>query len=599
VKALDFRVLIKNQWVIVSALVGLVALGTTVVDVFTGKFGSSTVSQPQNQTNNQVQNQVTPQPQPVVNPKHSRQWVIDSAGGKDSDAKDFGQIVNSLQEGDTVQVRAGSYNGPLALAKAVTVTGDTDQKTGARPSVHYSGGTGCTITGGRVTLENLDFSETSEGSSVLIAARSQAVVQIKNSNFVSRGSDCVTALESAQLIAQDCSFRTLGKGYGCYIKGNAKATIERGTFEENRGCVDCIESGSVSITDSKFSNNTNDSKESYSIWLQSTATAELSGCTFTENTIPLIATQGTMTLTNCRIEKTRGGFYHFVLAAAGANTAVSLTNCEFVANQHAVLATEGAKMTIEGCKFEQSGQLPQGTLAANDANILISKPNTEATISNTTLSDIQFAGVLVADQARASLKDTTIQGGQYGINLGVTDPNLPKGGFAELENVTFSGQIGQAVRLTHASYLKLFKCHIDGDAWDSSISIDTGSTLEMAACEVKAGQGNGLEAIAPNSQAHVEQCQFLSFQGTGIMAKDRAKIALVGCTLEQNDVGAQADENGMITLENCTIQSNRTYGVSATHRGYVGLTTTTFTDQANQTFKDTSSSVRVSSTTER
>jgi len=607
VKTIDFRVLIRNQWVIVCSLVGLVAFGTSMVDVFTGKFGSSTTTPTQNNTN-QAQNQVTPQQQQqlqqlqqqqsTIKPKHGRQWVLDSAGGGESDAKDFFQIVNSLQDGDTIQVKAGSYNGPIALAKSVSITGETDSKTGARPSIHYAGGTGCAVTAGQVIFETLDFSETSEGSSVLITARSQSVVQIKNCNFVSRGSDCVVTWESAQMVLEDCSFRTLGKGYGCYIKGNAKATINRCSFEENRGCVDCIESGSVQINDSKFDNNTNDSKDSYSIWLESAGTAELNRCTFTENTIPIIAARGTMVLSNCRLEKIHDGFYHFVLAAVGANTSVTLTNCEFVANEHAVLANQGARLSIEGCKFQQSGRVPTGSLAANDANVLVAQPNTQATITNTTFTDVQFAGVLVADQATATLKDTTIQGGQYGVDLGVTEPNLPKGGFAQLENVTLKGQIGQAVRVTHASYAKLFNCHIDGDAWDSSIYV-SGSGLEMAGCEVKAGQGNGLEVITQNSQAHAEQCQFLNFQGSGVLAQDRAKIILIGCTLEQNDTGAQAGgaeetgEGGTLTLDNCTIRSNRTYGVSAFHRSNVTLTATNFSDQPNQTFKDPSSSVRV------
>src|SRR5260221_14610469 len=113
-----------------------------MVDVFTGKFGSSTTTPTQNSTN-QAQNQVTPQQQQLqqqqlqqqstIKPKHGRQWVLDSAGGGESDAKDFFQIVNSLQDGDTIQVKAGSYNGPIALAKSVSITGETDSKIMARP----------------------------------------------------------------------------------------------------------------------------------------------------------------------------------------------------------------------------------------------------------------------------------------------------------------------------------------------------------------------------------------------------------------------------------------------------------------------------------
>jgi parallel beta helix pectate lyase-like protein len=600
VRGLDFRVLIKNQWVIVCSLVGLVALLTTMVDVFTGKFGSSTSTQTANNnqtTNNTQGNQGTQQQQAISKPKHGRQWVLDSAGTADADAKDFAQIVNSLQDGDTVQVRAGSYNGPLALAKSVVITGDTDQKTGARASIHYSG-TGCVITGGQVTLQNLDVSETSEGESVLISVVSQSVLQIKNCNLLSRGSNGIAMSENAQLTLQDSSLGTGNKGTACTVKGYCKVTMERCSFEENLRCIDCLEQGSVAVNDCKFQNNISDSDKASLVYFGSTGSAQFSHCTFTENTVGITDAQGIMTLTNCRFEKNREGYYKCTLASTSwqnASGKLSLSACEFVSNPRAVLVSNGGQLTMDGCKFQGCGQIPKGgDLPANYANLLIMSQGSSATVTNTTFTDVQFAGVLVADQAHATLKDITIQGGQYGIDLGVTATNLSKGGSADLENVTLSGQTGQAARLTRASYLKLFKCHADGEAWDSSIYVDADSILEMAGCDVKGGKGNGLEAVGSNSQARVQQCQFLSFQGTGVVGRNGAKIALTGCTLEQNDIGAQAIESAVVTVENSTIGSNRTYGVSALNAGYVGLANTTFTDQPTQSNKDGFSTVRIS-----
>jgi Right handed beta helix region len=454
VSGLDFRALIKNQWVIVCSLVGLVALCTTMVDLFTGKFGSRTSTETaNNQTtnNNQTGNQVTPQQQAVSKPKHGRQWVLDSTGAGDADAKDFAPIVNSLQDGDTIQVKAGSYNGPLALAKSVVITGDTDQKTGARASIHYSG-TGCVITGGQVTLQNLDVSETSEGGSVLISAVSQSVVQIKNCNLLSLGSNNVAMSENTQLTLQDSSLRTGNKGTACIVKGYAKATIERCSFEENLRCVDCVEQGSVAINDCKFQNNISDSDKASLIYFGSTGSAQLNRCTFTENTVTITDAQGIMTLSNCRFERNREGRYKYTVGAgtSGQNTygKLTLSACEFVSDPTAVWVSNGGQLTMDGCKFQGCGQIPRsGDAPANYANLLIMGQGSVATVTNTTFTDVQFAGVLVADQAHATLKDITIQGGQYGIDLGVSATNLPKGGSADLENVTLSGQTGQAARL--------------------------------------------------------------------------------------------------------------------------------------------------------
>jgi Right handed beta helix region len=602
VSGFDFRALIKNQWIIVCSLVGLVALCTTVVDVSTGKFGSSsntpTANNNQTTNTNQTGNQATPQPQAVSKPKHGRQWVLDSTGASDADAKDFAPIVNSLQDGDTIQVKAGSYNGPLALAKSVIITGDTDQKTAARASIHYSGGTGCVITGSQVTLQNLDVSETSEGGSVLISAISQSVLQIKNCNLLSRGSNCIGMSENAQLTLQDSSLRTVSKGKACTIEGYAKATIDRCTFEENLRCIDCLGQGSVAANDCKFQNNISDSKDASLIYFGSTGSAQLSRCTFTENTGVVTDAQGMMTLTNCRFEKNREGYWKYTVASTSWQSAsgkLALSACEFVSNPRALMVSNGGQLTMEGCKFQNCGQLPKGgDAAANYANLLVMGEGSLATVTNTNFTDVQFAGVLVADQAHATLKDISIHGGQYGIDLGVTASNLAKGGSAELENATLSGQTGQAARLTRGSYLKLFNCHLDGEAWDSSIYVDTGSILEMAGSDLKGGKGNGLEVVGSNSQARAQQCQFLSFQGIGVVGRNEAKVGLTGCTLEQNDTGAQAIESAMLTLENCTIGSNRTYGVSALNAGYVSLANTTFTDQTNQSNKDGFSTVRIS-----
>jgi hypothetical protein len=355
----------------------------------------------------------------------------------------------------------------------------------------------------------------------------------------------------------------------------------------------------VAINDCKFQNNISDSDKASLIYFGSTGSAQLNRCTFTENTVTITDAQGIMTLTNCRFEKNREGRYKYTVGSgtSGQNAygKLTLSACEFVSNPTAVWVSNGGQLTMEGCKFQGCGQIPRsGDAAANYANLLIMGQGSVATVTNTTFTDVQFAGVLVADQAHATLKDITIQGGQYGIDLGVTATNLSKGGSADLENVTLSGQTGQAARLTRASYLKLFNCHVDGEAWDSSIYVDTGSILELAGSDFKAGKGNGLEVVGSNSQARGQQCQFLSFQGTGVVGRNNAKIGLTGCTLEQNDIGAQAIESAMVTLENCTVGSNRTYGVSALNAGYISLANTTFTNQPNQTNKDGFSTVRIS-----
>src|SRR5260221_13967027 len=93
VKTIDFRALIKVQWVLVLSLVALVSFCTTVLDLFTGKFGGAS---------NQRR----------VDSTGKRTWVLDAGGGRGSDGKDFSEIINKVGEGDPIRIKPGVYKGP-------------------------------------------------------------------------------------------------------------------------------------------------------------------------------------------------------------------------------------------------------------------------------------------------------------------------------------------------------------------------------------------------------------------------------------------------------------------------------------------------------
>src|SRR5260221_2723493 len=96
VKTIDFRALIKVQWVLVLSLVALVSFCTTVLDLFTGKFGGAC---------NQRR----------VDSTGKRTWVLDAGGGRGSGGKDFFSIIYKVSEGEPTELQACGAYGPYGL----------------------------------------------------------------------------------------------------------------------------------------------------------------------------------------------------------------------------------------------------------------------------------------------------------------------------------------------------------------------------------------------------------------------------------------------------------------------------------------------------
>ncbi len=551
-KAIDFRALIKNQWVLVLSLVALVSFFTTVFDLFSGRFGGAAS-------------------QRRVDASGKRIWVLDASGSRGSDGKDFSEIINSVAEGDTIELKPGVYNGPAVVARSIRLVGQT-ANSGERASIHYTAGLGMTVTAAQINVENIEFTQTSAGQSGIIVVSGQTIAQISKCAFLTRGSYCISGQGSARIVAQDSKFLSFNQGVGFFIKGNVNGTLERCDFEENQ-------EGAHSEGTSYLGN------------------AQVNGCHFSdnENAAPVQVGQSDMTLNNCIFERNSGSEVGFAIQAYNAAT-LHISNSTFTEDKRPIVIKDGSRLFMENCKLAKCGE---SSKSVSGANLLIEDKNSQATIKKAEFSDIQYAGVLVADEAQLTMQDSTINGGQYGIDLGTTKEKGLVGGTANLQNVTITGQVGQMVRLTRGSKLTMVNCKLNtADAYYSAIYLDSGANIDMSGCEVQGGKKHGLEAVGANTLVVAKNCKFLSFQDAGVLVRRNARATLDSCTLEQNDIGAEvgdgtdARDNATLTLQNCTVSSNRTFGVSAVQRSVLVLSAITYNDQITQIHKDPSAAVR-------
>jgi hypothetical protein len=574
VKMFDFRALFKNQWVLVLSLIALVSFGTTLVDLLTGRFGAA--------------------PTAKTTSGGKRIWVLDASGGR-ADGKDFADIMNSVAEGDTIQLKPGIYNGPSVMTRSVRIEGQT-ANSGERASIHYTAGLGMTITAAQLTVENIEFTQTSAGQSGIIEVTSQTVVQIAKCSFLTRGSYCISGQGSARIIVEDSKLKSFSQGTGLFIKENANGTLERCTFEENQECAHSEGSSYLTLNDCTFQKNAI-SKAGSCVFVLSSGNAQVNGCHFSDNdnAAPVQVGQSDLTLNNCTFERNGGNEIGLIVQASSGAT-LHISGSTFSENKKPVVIKEGSRLFVDNCKFDKCGDTSKSVAGSN---LLVQDKNSQATIKKTEFSNIRYAGVLVADEAQLTMQDSNVNGGQYGIDLGTTKDRGQMGGTANLQNVTITGQIGQMVRITRGSKLTMVDCKLNsGDAYYSTIYLESGGNVDMSGCDLQGGKKCGLEVTGSNTQAVAKNCKFSGFQNAGVLVRKNGRATLDSCTLEQNDIGAEAGDGtdprdaASLTLQNCTVSSNRTFGVAAVQRAVLVLTSVTYNDQTTQIHKDPSAAVR-------
>ena len=575
-KAIDFRALIKNQWVLVLSLVALVSFFTTVIDIFTGRLGGSSA-------------------QKRVDSAGKRTWMLDAGGGRGTDGKEFSEIINNVGEGDTIELKPGVYNGPSVIARSIHIVGQS-ASSGERASIHYTAGLGMTVTAAQINVDNVEFTQTSAGQSGIIVLSGQTIAQINKCSFLTRGSYCIFGQGSARVVVQDSKFQSFNQGTGFFIKESVNGTLERCTFEENQEGGHSEGASNLTLNDCTFQKNT-PTKAGACVFILSSGNAQINGCHFSdnENAAPIQIGQSDVTVNNCIFERNSGSELGFAIQAHNAAT-LHMSNCTFTEDKRPVVIKDGSRLFMESCRFDKCGESSKSIAGAN---LLIEDKNSQATIKKTEFSDVQYAGVLVADEAQLTMQDSTVSGGQYGIDLGTTKEKGLVGGSATLQNVTITGAIGQMVRATRSSKLTMVNCKLNSaDAYYSAIYLDSGANIDMSGCEVQGGKRHGLEAVGTNTQVSAKNCKFFNFQNAGVLARRNARATLDSCTLEQNDIGAEVGDgtdprdNATLTLQNCTVSSNRTFGVSAVQRAVLVLSAITYNDQITQIHKDPSAAVR-------
>jgi len=609
--------LFRNQWFLLFSLLAIVSLGTTVFDIGTGRFAQSPNNGPISPRSKIGSNDLatdsspisaSPAPSlniPVLKPKTSGKWIVDASGSAKADSRELSAVLTNVSDGDTIMLQPGEYKGEITISKSVHVIGVTDQNGagGAFPVIHGSLADCLTITGSHVVLENLVISQDTPGNLRGIFVDQEGSLEMVKCTVRARSKFGADVLKQGKIVAHDSTFETYGAGSGVTVEENGRGMLERCTVANNAWGAVSSGSAKLELRGCIFrQNGTADgggcTVEAYGGHAQ----VEASACQFQENVATAWANEsGTLNITDSTFEGNGltgdAKFAGRGLVCSVSSGTVTISNCAFNGNKQGVVATNGGKMQIVGCKFDSNGLITQNQSLLNFTNnVYVFGPSAAMSISNTPFTNVVNGAMYSGAGGQLNLENCAIQGGVCGLQVGFA--NEPAS--ASLQRVEFSGQSSFQVYVCGASRVALEKCRLlQSRSGVDGLLVRAGSKVEVAGCEFLEAGSSGLEADDPNTEITVRDSRFAGNQGSGLLVSYQATLAGSDCLVEGNLYGVQAgvpnarNSAGTITLERSTVRANRYWGVGALARSAIVLRDVSFVNQQQNTYRESGASLRI------
>lgn len=150
-------------------------------------------------------------------PKMPGRWVVGKDGGPGVNCASLGDAVARAADGDSIVVQPGSYEVSVLASKSLTISGG-----GSSPEeVELTNSLSPTfaVTGGRVVMQNLTITNTSEVDYWALSL-SRAALVLRNVNVKSAGKG--VKVQGGDLEASDCEFEASS---GLSISGKSKVKL--------------------------------------------------------------------------------------------------------------------------------------------------------------------------------------------------------------------------------------------------------------------------------------------------------------------------------------------------------------------------------------
>jgi hypothetical protein len=292
---------------------------------------------------------------------------------------------------------------------------------------------------------------------------------------------------------------------------------------------------------------------------------QLSGddCHFTNNDVGIVVeNNASLALTNSSF-KENGASSQGVVGLLIVRTSghASLTNDIFESNRSGVLVTDGGKVEVEKCNFNQNGFRQSQNVAAGSLPISVVGQSSSAVVRHTTIANSAPYGLSVITGGKLTIEDSEISGSQA-LGLVVGDRSGP-GGSAEIKQTRFVGN-------------------------STAMGICASGSATISDSEIRENN-DGVVVIDANSHVRLTKSKVFANRDHGLYAYNSGELTASECDVQKNARGVLSGYRGKsswrasITLDNCHIGGNKIFGVGAGPQSELTLTQCTFdgTDKTN------------------
>lgn len=544
---LDWQSFAPNPWFQLCAMVAVLSGGTTIYNLTQrpepgGGGGTPPAPAPP------PLSIATPKPPPMLKAKTRGQWIVDANGAADSDSADLRAVTANLSDGDTVTLRAGSYEGGINITKSVHFIGQGADLAAA--SIHASFQDTITASGKSVSFDNLSISLDWPGDLLhALHCLGESHVELNRTLIHSKARFAVLVSNNAVLNARDSTFQTWGDGCGLKFENDSRGSMLRCAFSSNRWGLEALNSAQARATSCAFEKNGLPNGEG-SILVAAGVQAHIDAdqCQFTGNTSSLRAIEsGSLSITNSSFKD--NGITGDLSDKSDALVSVKtggkalLSNVTFESNKQGVSVEGAGSLTISGCHFANTGirtenarfQYLSNAISASGQGSSV-KVDQGTVINNTTTN-----GIVIVEGAKLTLDDASVEGnGIDGLWVG----NNKGGATAEVRHGKF---------ISNAN----------------GVECGFGSSGTIQDCQIIGNASAGIWLGGANTKISISNCEFRGHKGSALWIVGFAEGQATGCVFDGNGCGAQAgvsrkaDQAGAMTLADCTITNNSICGIAA------------------------------------
>ena len=546
---MKWRALLQNQWFQLCLLVALLSGGTTIYNTVKLKppAPSGVASR-------------TPSPTPVnkIRPKKPGQWILDASGARDSDSKDIQVVAASLTEGDVVTIRPGTYTGSCEIAVSARFVGPASGTGVATIRSVEPKRAGMSISGKRVSLENLSINLDIEGDAAVIRIVGSSQVGMKGCSISTQAKFGVYVHENASLTAEDSQFRASGVGCCLKYEGNSQGSLSHCTFSGGQWGFEATKAALVEASNCSFQKLGLANGHGNTVAATGgSASVKLDTCQFTDNTATIFADQGATltiigsTFQNNGVTDETGNINNGLVSVKNKAKAV-LENDTFDNNKQGLIAMKAGSMNLTHVAMNHTGLavVKNGALRPFSPSISANEQDTIVVATDCTIEDSRACGIAVAAGAHFKMDGGSVrQAVDCWLYLGGTGGAAT----AEFDNVQFTA------------------------ATKNGLFVGTGSSLTLQRCQISDAQV-GLYVRDQGTEALVSNTTIKGCKGAGMVAQLEGTISAGGCTIEENARGIQVGDskddpanNAAVALTDCTVRGNSIFGLGAWQRGTIKM----------------------------